>query len=96
LYSRHGVQAVEELRKQRPEFRAVVKLVSQLLGYSVRGRNAKATQIRSYTAKEVRDALASRDLDASKQRKLVEKVVAYSAARTNLLQSTAKPNLMDR
>jgi hypothetical protein len=96
MYSRHGMQPVEEFRKQKPEFWAVVKLVSQLLGYSVRGRNAKATQIRSYTAEDVREALASRGLDASKQKKLVDRVVAYSEARAELLQSRAKPNLMDR
>ena len=96
LYSRRPVLPVEEFRRQPPEFWAVVKLVSQLIGYSYRGKRADPNRVRIYTADEVTDALASRDLDASEQAELIGRVVAYSEARAEMLETSARPNLMDR
>jgi hypothetical protein len=87
---------VEEFRGQPPEFWAVVKLVSRIIGYSYRGKKADPMRVRSYSPEEVAAALAKRDLDASKHADLVLNVAAYSEARASLLEKVARPNLMDR
>lgn len=88
--------AADQFRDKSPEFWAVVKLVSQLLGYSFRGRRAEPKRIRSYTEQEVVAALESRNLNPRSQSELVSHVAAYSEVRARLLETTAEPNLMDR
>jgi hypothetical protein len=90
------MRPIEKFRRQPPEFWAVVKLVSQLIGYSFRGQKTDPARVRSYSAEEVTAALASRDLDASKHTDLVSKVAAYSVARAELLETVARGNLMNR
>jgi hypothetical protein len=84
------VQPVEEFRQQPPEFWAVVKLVSQLLGYSASG------SVRTYSADDVADCLRGRNLDPTAHDALVENVAQYSQARAQLLHDIVQPNLMDR
>jgi hypothetical protein len=81
---------IQQFRQQPPEFWAVVKLVSQGLGYSERGG------LRTYSATDVATCLRKRDLDPSRHDDLVENVARYSEARAALLNETVEPNLMDR
>lgn len=90
------MRPVEEYRRQPPEFWAVVKLVSQILGYSERGRRGRPSRVRRYSAAEVTDSLLGRDLQPGSASKLVEQVAAYSEARADLLENVVQPNLMDR
>ena len=88
------MHSIEEFRGQPPEFWAVVKLVSPVIGYSYRGRRSDPSRVRSYTVDEVVEALADRALHADE--KLLRQVAAYSEARAELLKTTAAPNLMNR
>lgn len=88
------MQVLEDFRGQPPEFWAVVKLVSPMIGYSYRGRNADPSRIRRYTIDEIVDALESRELRAEED--VLSKVAAYSEARAGLLEAAAAPNLMSR
>jgi hypothetical protein len=88
------MNVLEDFRDQSPEFWAVVKLVSPMIGYSYRGKEADPSKVRRYTVGEIADALKNRDLEAEED--LLEAVAAYSAARAELLESAAAPNLMNR
>jgi hypothetical protein len=88
------MNVLEDFRDQSPEFWAVVKLVSPMVGYSYRGKKADPSKVRRYTVGEIADALKNRDLKAEEN--LLEAVAAYSAARAELLESAAAPNLMNR
>jgi hypothetical protein len=87
---------VEEFRRQPPEFWAVVKLVSQLIGYSVRKKGSTPSRVRAYTSADVATALRQRGLDPGDQAELLQRVARYSGVRAELLQGQVEPNLMDR
>jgi len=87
---------VEDFQHQSPEFWAVVKLVSQELGYSHRATAKTPSRIRTYSPSQVVAALHKRGLAPGEQRKLAEEVAWYSTVRAELLQNQAEPNLMDR
>lgn len=89
------MRPVKKFRRQPPEFWAVVKLVSQEIGYSHRGTRS-GQGVRTYDPDEITKALAARDLDASDHGDLVERVAAYSVCRAKLLNDEVEPNLMDR
>jgi hypothetical protein len=86
------VQPLEQFRSKPPEFWAVVKLVSQMLGYSER----RTKRLKRYTSSAVVQALLSRDLDPNGRPELIETVVSYVNARADLLEDVVRPNLMDR
>lgn len=81
---------------QPPEFWAVVKLASQLLGYSVRKTSAAAGRVATYTTDELVEALGKRGLDPSGHGDLIERVAQYSVERAHLMNEIVLPNLMDR
>ena len=85
-----------KFRNQKPEFWAVVKLVSQLLGYSIRATKTEPSAIRRYTPDQIVTALRGRGLDAAGATDMIDMVAAYSIVRAHLLESVAFPNLMDR
>jgi hypothetical protein len=87
---------LEEFRRQPPEFWALVKLVSQLLGYSERGTKGKPGPLKRYYSGQVAEALLKRDLDPFGAEEHVDKLVEYVHARADLLEKVAEPNLMDR
>jgi hypothetical protein len=90
---------VADFQNEPPEFWAVVKLVSMVIGYSTRKERRQGgapSRARSYTADEVVNALRSRDLTPGGNESLVEKVAAYSVARARMMTEVAQPNLMDR
>jgi len=86
------VQAVERFRKQPSEFWALVKLASQLLGYSERGKG----RLKRYAPDEIAAALAERGLDPFAAAGDVERLVEYSNIRADLLETVVEPNLMNR
>jgi len=89
------VRPVEEFRKQPLEFWALVKLVSQMLGYSVRRRNGETGRIRRYDTGEVATALAERGLNTNALGASIGRLVEYSNVRADLLEGV-EPKLMDR
>lgn len=93
----HMVQrhvSVEEFRRQPPEFWALVKLVSQLLGYSERKRGDVPGRIKRYDGAAIAAALRERGLDPDAAGEHIERVVGYSEARADLLENVVAPNLM--
>jgi hypothetical protein len=86
------VRAIEEFRQQPPEFWALVKLVSQMLGYSERGTG----RLKRYRADDAVVALRSRGLTPDGYRSEIDRVLAYAAARADLLEGVVEPNLMSR
>ena len=81
---------------QTPEFWAVVKLASQLLGFSVRKTKTTASRVMTYTADDLVEALRERDLDPSGHGDVIEHVAKYSVERARLMEEIVRPNLMDR
>ena len=57
------MQPLPQFRKRPPEFWALVKLVSQLLRYSERGKKGKPGSLRRYDFGDVANALLKRNLD---------------------------------
>jgi hypothetical protein len=90
------MRPLEEFRKQPPEFWALVKLVSQMLGYSERGRGGKPGRIKRYDPGLIAEALVKRDLDPFAAEENITKLADYSEARADLLETVVEPNLMDR
>lgn len=86
----------DDFRRQSPEFWALVKLVSQELGYSHRATSKVPSRIRAYAPGEVLAALHKRGLTPRNQGQLAEEVAWYSTVRANLLQNQVEPNLMNR
>jgi hypothetical protein len=86
------MRPVDEFRHQQPEFWALVKLVSQEIGYSERGTG----RIKRYDAGAIADALRRRGLDPSGRDATLERVAAYVGKRAELLEEFVRPNLMDR
>lgn len=91
------MRSLEEFRHQPPEFWAITKLVSQVLGYSTRAnkRTGLPSRPKRYTSDAVRTCLQKRGLDPVAVGTLLDRVVAYSDARADLLEE-AEPNLMNR
>jgi hypothetical protein len=87
---------VEDFRSQPPEFWAVVKLVSQELGYSHRATRGTASRVRAYAPSDVEAALRKRGLTPHDRGEIAEDVAWYSTVRADLLQKHVEPNLMDR
>jgi hypothetical protein len=90
------MQPASEFRNQPAEFWALVKLVSQELGYSHRANKKEPSRVRAYTPTDVITALRSRDLNPANQDKLADEVARYSVVRASILQEEAEPNLMHR
>jgi hypothetical protein len=87
---------IEDFRDRSPGFWAVVKLVSQEIGYSHRGTPSTPSRVRAYTPADVTTALRDRGLNAHDHVEMVEDVAWYSMVRAELLQRHVEPNLMDR
>jgi hypothetical protein len=85
-----------EFRDQPPEFWALVKLISQELGYSLRATRTSPSHVRAYTTDDITSALRGRGLDPAKHELLTEEAAGYSEVRAAILQRDAEPNLMDR
>jgi hypothetical protein len=86
------MHAAEEFRGQSPEFWALVKLVSQTLGFS-EGRTKRPKR---YDEGQIVVALRNRGLDPDGSEALVQGVAAYSRTRADLLEQVVEPNLMGR
>lgn len=86
------MRAVQDFRQQPVEFWALVKLVSQLLGYSERGSG----RLKRYSADDVVTALSERGLTPEGHELEVDRVVEYAAVRADLLEMVVEPNLMSR
>lgn len=92
------MRPIEDFRRQPAEFWALVKLVSQLLGYSERA-NVKAglpSRPKRYTADQIVSSLLERGLDSDSAGDTIDRVVAYTDARATLLEDVVEPNLMNR
>lgn len=87
---------LNEFRRQPPEFWALVKLASQILGYSVRKTPTRPSRVRRYLTEEIVLHLRERDLDPDRITDRIERVAVYSNARADLLENTVQPNLMNR
>ncbi|MHB1469302.1 MAG: DUF7687 domain-containing protein [Solirubrobacteraceae bacterium] len=83
-------------QNQRPEFWALVKLVSPLLGYSIRKTRTTPSRVATYEATAIAEALEKRQLDPAGQGDLIELVAKYSTDRARLMEEVVRPNLMDR
>jgi hypothetical protein len=86
------MRPVQEFCAQRPEFWALVKLVSQEIGYSERGTG----RIKRYEIGTIADVLRRRGLDPSGHDATLAQVVRYVERRAELLEASVMPNLMDR
>jgi hypothetical protein len=86
----------DDFRNKPPEFWALVKLVSQEIGYSHRRTRSVPSRVRAYSPGEVISALRGRGLEPRDNRKKAEEVAWYSTVRADLLQNHAEPNLMGR
>jgi hypothetical protein len=76
----------------RSSFGALVKLVSQMLGYSERGTG----RLMRYSADDVVAALNVRGLVPEGHESDIDTVVGYSAVRADLLEKVVEPSLMSR
>jgi hypothetical protein len=74
----------------------MVKLVSQLLGYSTRKTKKSPSRVKIYKPSEVKDVLRERRLDPAGQDAVIKRVSRYSAERARLIEGTALPRLMNR
>jgi len=83
---------VRDFRHQPFEFWALVKLVSQMLGYSERGTG----RLKRYRADDVADALSKRGLAPRGHELDIDRVVEYAAVRADLLERVVEPSLMSR
>lgn len=81
------MQAFAEYRGMPSSFWAMVKFVSQELGYTKRG------VVKTYTEREIADLLQSYDLVIDQQQ--IRNVVDYSELRAATLNEFVKNNLMD-
>jgi hypothetical protein len=86
------MRPLEEFRRQSPDFWALIKLVSQELGYSERGTG----RIMRYDASMVAAVLRKRGLDPRGHDERIERAAAYATARADLLETVVAPHLMNR
>lgn len=85
-------------------FWALVKFVSEQLGYSERVKRGQPKRLRRYAIREVVDCLASRGLDSTllasartwKPTRLGGRLIDYLNTRARILESRVEPLLMDR
>jgi hypothetical protein len=87
---------VSDFRDKPPEFWALVKLVSQEIGYSHRGTRTVPSRPRAYSPAEVTAALRGRGLRPQGWEDLAREVAWYSTVRADLLQNQIRDTLMDR
>ncbi|MHB8243328.1 MAG: DUF7687 domain-containing protein [Solirubrobacteraceae bacterium] len=87
---------VPTYQSQPPEFWALVKLVSQLLGYSVRKTKTTPSRVATYKPDAIKSALADRHLDGTGSDAMIDLVASYSVERARLMEQDVRPNLMDR
>lgn len=92
------MRPIEDFRRQPPEFWALVKLVSQLLGYSERAnrKSGKPSRPKRYSVDDVVASLRTRGFDPIAAGDTIDGVAAYSDARARLLEEVVEPNLMNR
>jgi hypothetical protein len=83
------MQAFPEFRQMDASFWALVKYISETLGYTDR----KTKTIRSYTDKDISDLLIERNINASES--TVSRLKAYFDKRADLLNNTVRYQLMD-
>lgn len=86
----------KDFQDRPPEFWALVKLVSQEIGYSHRKRGQTPSRVRAYSPNEVTAALHKRGLQPRDHQEKAKEVACYSTVRAELLQNQAEPNLMNR
>src|SRR4051794_21257425 len=87
---------VDDFRDKGPEFWALVKLVSQEIGYSHRGTRTVPSRPRAYSPGEVTSALRGRGLKPEGSEELAKEVAWYSTVRADLLQNQIRNTLMVR
>lgn len=95
-YSQTTMEPSADFRNQTPEFWAVVKLASQLLGFSTKRTKTTPSRVKTYTADDLRDALRDRDLEPSGHGDVIEHVAKCSIERARLMEEIVRSNLMDR
>jgi hypothetical protein len=95
-YSQETMEPSADFRNQTPEFWAVVKLASRLLGFSIKRTGTTPSRVKTYTADDLCDALRHRDLEPSGHGDVIEHVAKYSVERARLMEEIVRPNLMDR
>jgi hypothetical protein len=86
------MRALDEFRGLSPEFWALVKLVSQEIGYSERGTG----RIKRYAPSTIAEVLRGRGLNPHGYEQIIDHAAEYVAARAGLLENHIKPYLMDR
>lgn len=86
------MRPLDDFRNLSPEFWALVKFVSQKLGYSERGTG----RLKRYSAAKIERVLRDRGLDPTGYEPTLEQAATYVDARAGLLEDCVKPNLMDR
>jgi hypothetical protein len=84
------MRPIAQFRGQKPEFWALVKLVSQEIGYSERGTG----RLKRYNARAIARALSTRGLDPRGHGETLEHGAAYIARRAELLEDYIGPNLI--
>jgi len=91
------VQANSNFQKQPKPFWALVKLVSEGLGYSVRGSRGSPPALKRYSVAQVQTFLTERGLDADAiaAKRWDALLVDYVAFRADLLEQVVEPVLMD-
>jgi hypothetical protein len=84
---------------QPARFWANVKLVSEQVGYSIRGPRGQVKTLRKYTLADIERVYADEGLDTdftNRERAFFEHVLAYMNYRADLIQNQVQPLLMDR
>lgn len=84
---------------QPARFWANVKLVSEQVGYSVRGPRGQIKTLRKYSLDDVVRVYRDEGLDAdftNRERAFLDNVLAYMNYRADLIQNAVQPLLMDR
>lgn len=84
-----------ERELKRPEFWALVKLVSQLLKYSTRKTKRTPSAIKVYTEHDIATALRARNLNVNALERDIRRVAEYSRVRAEMLHKI-EPQLMNR
>jgi hypothetical protein len=88
--------ANDEFRRRSPEFWALVKLISQEVGYSIRPKANAPSRIRTYSETDILRVLDKRGLRPEELGGLARDVSRYTEVRAELLHSYAETNLMNR
>ena len=86
-------------RKQPARFWANVKLVSEQVGYSIRGPRGSEKALRTYTLDDVQRVYEAEGLDGDftrKEEKFFDLVLSYMNYRAAIITDVVRPALMDR